>query len=103
MYANSTESRKKAFQTFKGQKGGLPLPPAEITYDSAADWRASEGREKLILFWIAEASGVICVLNGKCPAIRREFDWVGQIGGKDATGTEVYLRDIADAQRNQGP
>ena len=59
MYANSTSSSDKAYQTFKGQKGGLPLPSAEITYDSAADWRESEGREKLIMFWIAEASGVI--------------------------------------------
>ena len=103
MYANASIAQTKAFQTLRGQKGGLPLPPAEITYDGAAEWRATEGREKLIMFWIANASGVICVLNGLCPAIRREFDWVGQIGGKDATGAEVFLRDIADAQRNQGP
>ena len=71
MYANVSIAQTKAFQTFRGQKGGLPLPPAEITYESAAEWRATEGREKLIMFWIAHASGVISVLNGVCPAIWR--------------------------------
>ena len=57
----------------------------------------------MIRFWIANAAGVISVLDDLCPVIRMFLAWTGQIGGKDATGAEVFLRDIEDAQRNQAP
>ena len=96
-YANATSSSDQAYQTFRGEKGGLPLPGADIMYENASQWREEEGREKLIMFWIAHAAGVICVLNGLCPAIRKNFEWTGQIGGKNANGMGVYLRDVTDA------